>query len=122
MGELKPKIAAKATNWFCEQLGIADWEVILSVQDDPPGWCCEGSDDTIGRSTCATPYKRAKIWVSPGRCKAANDTELSTLFHELMHVVAIDSGMVGPEDDTPEPLEYVFNRLSYLMEKAVKGK
>ena len=112
--ELSAKDARKAVRWFQKSLGIADWEIKLSISDDPPGWALGDADDnTMGLCAVSPTYKSAKIWVSEGRAIKNDTTALKTLYHECLHVVAADTGI--EEGQSTSGQEFTWNMLGNLL-------
>jgi len=113
--------ARKATRWFQKRLGIQDWTIKLDVQDDVPRWGRDDADDgTLGMTMTFAPYKEATIWIAPGRHAKGGDWPLATLLHELLHVVAHDTGVESGECPPTEAQEYVHNRIGDLLAAAYR--
>ena len=112
--------AHKAWEWFVRQLGIADWEVTLYFQDAPPTWAAPTVDPTtMGMTQTNAAYKCADVWVCPA--KHDKEDQISTLFHEGMHVVAADVAIETGERSPTGQTEHLWNKLGDVMAKAYRA-
>ena len=103
-----------AVGWFQDAMGMSNWAFQLSVQDDPPNWVGKVSPSEVATSVSSLRFKTGMVWISPARCKAnADETdELSTLFHELMHSLAKEAGIL---DDGCDRKEFFWDKLAEIL-------
>ena len=121
MSQPKPKLtlaqAQKAMTWFCNALGICDWDFELEVGSERPNWVQGMPDNAYGWVHPFRSYKSCKIWINLPMHKDGSDP-IGTLFHEGMHVVASDLDMV---DDEKGPAEYTWTRLGDILAKTYRA-
>ncbi|KKN89787.1 hypothetical protein LCGC14_0236350 [marine sediment metagenome] len=100
-----------AVGWFQNAMGMSNWAFELSVQDDPPNWVGKVSPSEVATSVSSLRFKTGMVWISPARCKANEEEtdELSTLFHELMHSLAKEAGVL---DDGNDRKEFFWDKLA----------
>ena len=110
------KIAAKWAEQCRELMKLSDWSIELTVADDPPPWCNDG-EEAMGTSLSFIALKKAQIWVSPQRTKAAGkdgSTDSynigSTIVHEMLHVFFDDVG------ETQSNVSESFHGIVYTLE------
>ena len=108
----------RAIDWAVKALGIADWEIKLTVADDRPGWTSVGE---LGACSTNPGYKYARVWICPKAIKANGDSNIATLFHELLHIVGRDVGIEnGRQNDR---MEFAWNKIADIMVTAyTKGR
>ena len=112
-------VARKAVRWFQRTMGIQDWAVKLVVTDEPPADLAKVAEDgVLGLCSRWVPAKTATVWVSNTRCEADGECPLETLFHEMMHIVAVDTGLTN---DTSHHTEFVWNRLAVMFSIAYRA-
>lgn len=62
-------------------------------------------------------YQTADVWVSPASCRRNSESELSTLFHELLHVAFAAAG----DRSSGGRNEHLINRLAGVMVEAYEA-
>ncbi len=111
--------AAKAALWAQRALGLEDWTLSVHVGDDRPEWAECPTDEASAGINCYDPaFKRAGIWVSPGRCSRCGWDPRHTLFHEIVHVSMEEAGL--PQESQGPPTEFVIDRIAALMNQAYR--
>ena len=112
MSNLSDDQIKDAVVWFQEQMGLTEWSFIVETQNDPPEWAKNVHDDEVGFSYASLRFKSCYIWYSPKRCIDKDITELSVLFHEMMHAVAKDVGIKNDGDDRKE---YLWDKIAEIL-------
>ncbi len=113
---LAPAEARKAVRWFQRQMGITDWRIKLLIADEPPPRFVKNADlQTIAMCSHSLEYKTGTVWVSNSRCKADGSCPMEKLFHEMMHLVAEDTGI---QDHASFHKEFVWHRLGAVLATA----
>lgn len=118
--DLNKREARRIVRWFQKNLNIEDWTVKLWISDDPPRWADSDTTDTAQTATY-NQYKKALVWVSPGRCLDCSDyaepsVPGAVLMHEMLHVLAADVGWEA--DDSCRANEQVWNVLGVTLYRA----
>jgi hypothetical protein len=81
--------------WAIPILRLEAWTIDYEFSDKPPAWAKldrpDGNVEYIGHCWHDQQRRRAKIWISPKRCKKQRAvggavTPESVLLHELVHV------------------------------------
>ncbi len=98
-----------ALHWFQKLMKISDWKISLCLQDEPPEWAGDVDDKTAVVSMSPS-YRTAEVWISEKLCKEEEVVLSTVLFHELLHVVALDAGLEA-EDCNLARVEFFWNRL-----------
>ena len=112
-----PQAAAK---WLQVALGLEDWELRVACGPKPPGQFANqvaqdevlSSREVLGHCAADPLYKTADIWIK-------DKADISTLGHEMCHVVAADLGI---DDDTEPHCEFMWNKLGEIFAAAYGAK
>jgi len=105
--------AKKALGWFICELGLHAWKIDVQIGESPPSWVSAGTGKSpLGMCEADTNYRHARVWVRPSRCEQDKQSQISTLFHEGLHIVAAEAGI---EPEKHFSYEYQWNRLSNLL-------
>lgn len=103
--------AQKAIRWFLGAMGLKDWSVSAKMAGKP------GDEGSLGTCDYNRAWKWAVVWVDITLHKDPHENSLSTLFHELCHVLAAD---IEYEDQNTGRAEYVWNKLGDLLAAAYR--
>lgn len=105
----------KAVTWakHRDQLGLGDWKFLISTSKVATG---PEPDDGAAAHVYISPCdKIASIWISKDRHIAQKLDMLATVFHEVLHVMGVDSEMEPLTSAVEERKEYSWNGLGGMM-------
>jgi len=112
--------ATKALKWAQARLGLQDWEIELTVREEPPGWIEQPTPHDRGCAEWLQQENKARIWVRPTpRVSNTNldgvSDPLRTLFHECVHLWFKDTGLDLGETILSRPMEVATNRMASIL-------
>lgn len=117
------KDARQVVNWFRGRFGLRDWNLALTISDEPPDWAADAAPDEVAASAAALRGRVSPLWVSPVRCEKVGVSPEAALIHEMLHVLMTDAGVRGDGGPRAETVwDMLDAALVVLYRVEVKGK